>query len=105
MYVSVSQDGEFVLCEVDDFGRFHISVDQSDTLNLVKGTALATVAEVSNNGHFWIDADAIVKLSNREDDPVWCEAFWDMVRKADKFGYADLPSRRIKAHIVQRSES
>ena len=48
----------------------------------------------------WLDADAVVELSGRDQNEGWTTAFWTMVEKAEPYGYADLSARRVKAHVA-----
>ena len=93
MFVQISDTGDVTLEETGDFKRFHIDGD-------VQNEQFLGMAEDAGDNHFWLDADAIVRISGQADDKDWCEAFWAMLGKAEPFGFADVAARRIKAHVV-----
>jgi len=95
MYILISADGTLSLEDVDNLTSFSI-VEKSDVTRSSKFAAMATRAE---EGHYWIDADAVIKLSSQCDDQQWVDEFWDMLRKAEPYGYTDLVNKRIKAHV------
>ena len=104
MYLRLENDGRLVLEEIDDFRRFHIVA----AAELVAGEAASPdfrrIAEAAGEGHFWLNADALVELSAKAGDEVWRSAFWNMLAKAEPYGFADVQGRRLKAHLL-RSES
>ena len=100
MYLKIGTAGALSMEEADDFKRFHISAEM-DTL--ADGDALSefeAISEDAGDGHFWLDADAILILSGRSEDEDWRAAFQDMLEKAAPYGFADLEGRRIKAHVA-----
>ena len=95
MKILINQDGKLNLEEPDDFNRFSI-VDLSPTR---ERKALDAISVRAGDDHYWIDAEAVIDLSNRSHDPEWIDLFWSMLKKVEPYGYADLENRRVKAHI------
>lgn len=93
MFLKIADDGTLSLEETDDFKKFHIS-------GAPGGAAFEALAEDAGEGHYWLEADAIVALSGRADDGAWCDAFWAMLEKVEPYGFADVKGRRIKAHVA-----
>ena len=96
MYLNIADDGALSLEEVDDFKRFHISADPDK----LSGPDFQAIAQDAGEGHYWLDADAVVGLSGRSGDADWMAAFWAMLEKAEPYGFADVEGRRIKAHVA-----
>ena len=97
MYLTIDDGGRLSLEEADDFKRFHIEA-AADRLSA--SAEFGAIAEDAGDGHYWLDADAVIALSPKADDGDWMDAFQTMLVKAAPYGFADLASRRIKAHVV-----
>ena len=100
MYLDIKSDGSLTLEETDDFGRFEIR----SAINLASGKArekFLRIAEPAENERYWIDAEALVKLSSRANDALWCHAFWAMLEKAEPYGFSDTSTKRIMSHVVR----
>ncbi len=97
MYLKIEDDGRLVLEEIDDFGRFHIAGEAASP-------AFRQIAEAAGEGHFWLKADAIVELSAKAGDEAWKSAFWNMLAKAEPYGFADVRGRRLKAHVLRQEK-
>jgi hypothetical protein len=100
MYLKIADDGSLILEECDDFGRFHIAAGPGQVAGDDASPAFVAIATTASEGHFWLDADAIVALSPRAGDGDWTRAFWAMLEKAEPYGFADVAGRRIKAHVA-----
>jgi hypothetical protein len=100
----VAANGTLTLEEPDDFTRFHISTEHRDGLAPNYSTAFQAIADDAGNAHYWLNADAIAELSPLNDDQQWLTAFWDMLAKAERFGFYDAERRVVKAH-VERSQN
>ena len=98
MYLLIDSNGRLSLQESDNMRAFSI-VEEEQGLAAKQLTEIATAAE---DQHFWLDADAVVKLSGRADDSQWVEDFWDMLAKVEPYGYSDIENRRVKAHVEQK---
>jgi hypothetical protein len=95
MYILISTDGTLTLEDIDNLNSFSI-VGNSDT---TRPSAFSAMASQAGEGHYWIDVDSVIKLSFRRDDQQWVDDFWDMLKKAEPYGYADLVNKRVKAHV------
>lgn len=100
MFVKVGGDGDLSLEEADDFKRFHVSADADTLSDRNVAAKFHEIAEDAGEGHYWLDADAVVELSGRSGDAVWTGAFWAMLEKAEPYGFSDVEGRRIKAHLA-----
>lgn len=101
MVLRITDDGRLVLEEIDDFTRFHISAAPERLEGEGASPAFRHIAEAAEEGHFWLDADAIVGLSPKSGDADWTSAFRAMLEKAEPYGFADVRGRRIKAHVAE----
>jgi hypothetical protein len=95
MYIQVAVDASLRLEDIDNMKVFSI-IEAVPGLSI---KALADIAKPAEDNHYWIDADAIVRLSAKSSDPQWLEGFWDMLKKVEAYGYSDLQARRVKAHV------
>ena len=100
MYLRITDDGRLILEEIDDFTRFHIAAAPERLEGEGASRDFRHIAEAAEEGHFWIDADAIVALSPKAGDEDWTSAFRAMLEKAEPYGFADVRGRRIKAHVA-----
>lgn len=99
MHLQIAEDGTLSLEGLDDLKRFSI-VETSRASSLGRASAALTgIGEPADDDHFWLDADAVLALSTRKDDPGWVAAFWQMLEKVEKYGYSDMRARRVKAHV------
>ena len=95
MYIQITQDGELSLEDIDNMKAFSI-------IEVVSGqsaTALADIAEPAEDDHYWINAEAVIQLSSRSEDPHWLENFWAMLKMVEAYGYSDMKNKRVKAHV------
>jgi len=95
MYILISADGTLSLEDIDNMNGFSI-VENSD---LIRSSAFSAIASQAGEGHYWIDIDSVIKLSSRREEQQWVDEFWDMLRKAEPYGYADLVNKCVKAHV------
>jgi len=95
MYLLISADSKLSLEDIDNMNSFSI-VGNSD---VTRSSAFSAMASRAGEGHYWIDVDSVIKLSSRREDQQWVDEFWDMLRKAEPYGYADLANKRVKAHV------
>ena len=95
MYIQITQDGELSLEDIDNMKAFSI-------IEVVSGqsaTALADIAEPAEDDHYWINAEAVIQLSSRSEDPHWLKNFWAMLKMVEAYGYSDMKNKRVKAHV------
>ena len=100
MYLNIKADGSITLEETDNFGHFEIR----SAIDLASGDIsdkFSRLSEPTDDGRYWIDADAIVTLSSRADDLEWCSTFWAMLKNAEPYGFADITQKRIKSHVAK----
>ncbi|MDH3761745.1 MAG: hypothetical protein OEU50_12245 [Gammaproteobacteria bacterium] len=97
MYIFIAADGLLSLRDSDDMRAFSIVEEQSGSA--VKW--LAEIAEPAGGQHFWLDANAVVKLSGRMQDEAWVGKFRDMLASVEAYGYFDMEKNRVKAHVEQ----
>ena len=95
MYLLIAANGQLSLEDGDNMRAFSI-VEEESGLAAMQLSAIATPAEEQ---HYWLDADAVVSLSGRQDDQQWITGFWDMLAKVEAYGYSDMENRRVKAHV------
>ena len=98
MYVLVEQSGDVTLHDIDNFKQFHIegiceaSLRESERFQEL-------IEKRAEENRFWLRADAVLALNTHASED-WVQAFWQMLEKAERFGFADLEKRLIKAHCT-----
>jgi hypothetical protein len=97
MYIQIGADGNITLEDIDNMRAFSIVEKQAGTAH----DSLSDLGEVAEDNHYWLDANAVINLSGRSDDVDWVKQFWDMLSKAEPYGYSDVAGQRVKAHIEQ----
>ena len=95
MYLLITANGQLSLEDSDNMRAFSIVEEESG----LAATQLSPFATPAEDQHYWLDADAVVELSGREDDQQWVKGFWDMLVKVEAYGYSDMEKKRIKAHL------
>jgi hypothetical protein len=95
MYIRINPDSALSLEEVDDIASFAI-VNDAKNIDL---NTLDSFSQAAEDDHYWIDIDAVIGLSAKSADALWIDSFWKMLRSVEPYGYADMASKRIKAHI------
>ena len=96
MHILINSNGDLSLEEIDNMKDFSI-IDKTENSNL---TNLLTISQPAEDKHYWIDADAVIALSSRADDPNWVRNFWNMLSMVEKYGYSDMKNKCVKAHIA-----
>ena len=97
MYILIAADGQLSLEDSDNMRAFSIVEEEGGAA----ATRLADIATPSEEQHYWLDADAVVDLSGRKHDQQWLQGFWDMLTRAEAYGYSDMQNKRVKAHVEQ----
>lgn len=95
MYLLIAANGQLSLEDSDNMRAFSIVEEESG----LAATQLSAIATPAEEQHYWLDADAVVELSGREDDQQWVKEFWDMLAKVEAYGYSDMEKKRVKAHV------
>jgi hypothetical protein len=98
MYIQIESDGKLSLEDSGNMRTFSIVEKQTGTAL----DSLAAIGKVTEDNHWWLDANAVVDLSGRKDDVDWVNQFWDMLSKSEPYGYSDMTLKRVKAHIEQQ---
>lgn len=95
MYVNVAADGALSLQDTDNLRAFSVREQVPGSA----AAALASIATAAEDGHFWLDAEAVLALSSRETDADWVAAYWQMLASVAAYGYYDESAGRVKAHV------
>ena len=95
MHLLLSHRGELSLEDIDNMKAFSI-IDKTNGSDI---SALLAIAQPAEDNHFWIDAEAVVALSDKADDEHWVTAFGQMLAMVEKYGYSDMNNKRVKAHL------
>lgn len=95
MYLLIAADGQLSMQDIDNMRAFAIIEEEDGSAR----TSLGDIAAAAEDNHYWIDADAVIELSGRNDDQIWIEGFWDMLAKVEAYGYSDMALKRVKAHV------
>jgi hypothetical protein len=98
MYIRVSASNRLSLEDCDNFREFSIVEETGGQA----GEALDEMASPAEEDHFWLDANAVIELSGRGDDPGWVDAFWKMLEQVEAYGYSNMTTLQVKAHRVCR---
>ena len=95
MLIRVREDQSLALEEEENFKGFCIRVKDRDT-NI---SALNTITERIEDSNYWLDAQGVIALSSKSTDKKWLNQFWDMLKGAEPYGFADVEAQLIRAHI------
>ena len=96
MLIRVREDQSLALEEEENFKVFCIRVNNLDT-DISVLDAITNRIEDSNN--YWLDTQGVIALSSKCTDKKWLNQFWDMLKGAEPYGFADLEAQLIRAHI------
>jgi len=83
MYIFIAADGQLSLRDSDNMRAFSI-------VEAHRGAAdewLAASAAAAQEQHYWLDANAVLELSGRQDDKSWVQGFWDMLASVEAYGF------------------
>ena len=97
MHVLIAADGTLSLEDIDNLKGFSIVEADTNSEQGKAATALAGMGEPAEDNHYWLSAEAMIALSPRKDDKTWVDAFWDMLRKVEGYGFSDMANKRVKA--------
>ena len=95
MFVKIATDGSLSLKDCDNFRAFSIQPAVAG----IERQALAQIGAEAGDGHYWLDAEAVLALAERRRDPAWSEAYWNMLKSVAAYGYYDESTNRVKAHV------
>lgn len=95
MHIYIAKDGALSLRQAENMRAFSIIEETPGSA----AVALESIAEAAPENHFWIEAEAVIAMSELGEDADWLAQFWAMLEKSEPYGYADLASGRVKAHV------
>ena len=95
MIVNVAKNGALSLRDSDNMRAFSIVCDGAGA-SLERLQQIAVPAE---ENHYWLDADAVLELSGRQQDQQWQADFRAMLESVAPYGYFDHKTNRVKAHV------
>jgi hypothetical protein len=101
LYLNVGANGAISLEDHDDFTLFSIFVENNNSAALTMSEDFLLISEDAGNDHYWLDAEAVAHLSLKNEDRVWLKLYWQMLAKAEPFGYFDSVKRRVKVHLAK----
>ena len=95
MHILINTSGQLILEDIDNMKGFSI-IDKTEKSDL---SQLLAISIPDEENHYWIDANAVVSMSAKAQDPNWVADFWNMLTMVEKYGYSDMKNKRVKAHI------
>ncbi len=88
------------LAEPDDLASFKVLARGQDGDDPSLAEALEGVGTLADDGHAFIDVDAVRRLAgDRAQDPAWREGFDKMLAYAGSKGWMDESGTAIQAHV------
>ena len=82
MYIRVTESGDLLLPDTGNMRSFSIVEDVRDA----PATRLAEIGKLTDNNHYWLDANAVLELSGRKHDQQWMDGFWNMLASVAAYG-------------------
>ncbi|HKT20254.1 MAG TPA: hypothetical protein VJR47_19530 [Stellaceae bacterium] len=102
MYVHVKPDFTVALEEAQDFKRFKLVIASPRGDEARLKSALAGIAELSNEGHAWISE---AWLRRHDAAPAWQQGLDAMITVAKKYGWVDEQAKTIRAHVERPGDA
>ena len=99
MFISIAENGALSLEDADAMKSFSIVERKNSGTEGKAINALRSIAKPAEDDHYWIDIDSVIALSPRKNDQDWVEAFWQMLKAVEPYGYVDTENRLVKAHV------
>ena len=103
LYLFVVSNGLVSLKDHENFRSFDILTENNDPSTLTRSEDFLLISEDLGNGHYWLEAKAVARLSLEYEDKDWIKSYWEMLTKAQPFGYFDPIKCQIKAHLVEQT--
>ena len=103
MHLFVFANGLISLKDHQNFRSFDILTENNDPSTLTRSEDFLLISEDLGNGHYWLEAKAVARLSLEYEDKDWIKSYWEMLAKAQPFGYFDSIKCQIKAHLVEQT--
>ena len=101
LYLFVGANCLISLKDHENFKSFDILTENNDPSTLTRSEEFLLISEDLGNGHYWLEAKAVARLSLEYEDKDWIKSYWEMLAKAEPFGYFDPIKCQIKAHLVE----
>ena len=95
MLIRVRENQSLTLEEEDNFKGFCIRVKDLDS----KISALDAITNRIEDSNYWLDTQGVIALSSKSTDKKWLNQFWNMLKGAEPYGFADVEAQLIRAHI------
>ena len=95
MLIKIKEDQSLSLEEEYNFKAFCIRTENPNT----DLSPLEKITERIEDGNYWLDAHGVIALSSKSTDKEWLNQFWDMLKCAEPYGFADVEAQLIRAHI------
>jgi len=96
MNILVKSNGDLVLQDCDNMRSFAILLEVNDA-PVTRLSEIGTMAE--DNKDYWLDADAVLELTDRKNDQQWVADYRAMLTGAAPYGYYDEATNRVKVHV------
>ena len=103
LYLFVGANCLISLKDHENFRSFDILTENNDPSTLTRSEEFLLISEDLGNGHYWLEAKAVARLSLEYEDKDWIKSYWEMLAKAQPFGYFDPIKCQIKAHLVEQT--
>jgi len=97
MVIFIAADGRLSLRDSDNMRAFSIVEEASGSAE----RWLAPLVVATSGQDFWLDANAVIELSGKAHDETWVRQFWDMLSSVEAYGYSNMATKRVKAHVEQ----
>ena len=100
MFIELARDGALSLQDCDNFRAFSIRrQDRAAPLD-----QLLAMGSADGGDHFWLDAQAVLELSGRQQDQEWVSQYHAMLEAVAPYGYYDEATHRVRAHLEDHDD-
>ena len=100
LYLLVGANGLISLKDHENFRSFDILIENNDRSILTRSKDFLLISEDLGNGHYWLEAEAVARLSLKYEDSNWIKLYWEMLEKAESFGYFDPIKLKLKIRMI-----
>lgn len=100
MIVLIDEKKTVQLVEPLDFKRFHLEIRGDRATLPALRQAFAAYGTIDDDGHAWIDAEALRSWPGPAQDPAYRAGIDGMLGYAAKKGWMSDDGKRVRAHIV-----
>lgn len=102
MKIVLKDNGVATLLDSDEFSSFSVEKADPSMPDAQAVQALGPKAEPCGDGEFWIDADFVRALADRDADQQWQRDFSAMLEKVRPYGWSNEDLTRIRVHLARR---